>query len=395
MKVYLKGLNTCTQRAGKIQQYREFLLGNGHQVTEALEGSDAVLVWTCAFRGDVRDNSLAQLEAFAETGARVVATGCMPDIDPETLAESFDGTVIPWNDEQRLEDLFLRPGGRRLEECEWVFSAPAVCDDLAAYRRAHPEADVTFPDQFLKLVISEGCPFQCTYCSERLAFPDYRSTPPDVLLERCRSLLDGAPRKEVILLGDCVGEYGRDIDTDLPTLLQRLLGLDPELRIALGNFHPINFIRAFGAFAPLIRSGRIRHLNLPIQSASDRLLRRMARVYTKADLDRMFSFFRDVGFDQFDTHILVGFPGETEEDFMETVEFLIGHRLRYVLVSRYMETAAMASARLDGKVGPEEVGQRMARARALLEDAGAIVNSEDSHLMRERIERLNRGSKCY
>lgn len=393
MKVFIKGLNTCTQRAPKLQQYHDFLVANGHQVVDGPEGSDAIVVWTCAFRGDVRDNSIDQLKSLAGHGAKVVATGCLPDIDPEVLAASFGGEVVNWKeDEAKLERLF-RAGGPGLAEAESVFAEPALCGDLVQHRRAHPDSDVTFPDQFIKLVVAEGCPFKCTYCSERLAFPRYRSVPEDRLVEACRRIVAETGQTDVILLADCVGEYGRDTGGSLPRLIRHLCAIHPRLRVALSNMQPFNFLQHFDEFRELLLAGRIRHLNLPIQTASNRLLSLMKRVYEKADLERMFGLFREIGFDQFDTHVLVGFPGETEADIEETVEFLLRHKVRYVLISKYMETASMPSSALAEKVPPEVASRRVRDLAARLQAAGVICNTEGSDLMEERMERLNKGNK--
>ncbi len=394
MKVFLKGLNTCTQRAGKLRQYRTFLVANGHEIVETLDECDAVVAWTCAFRGDVRDNTLARLKEYESAGHRVIATGCMPDIDPEGLAAGFSGQVFAWTEEAELERLFGRPGGRGLADCEAVFGEPPLCDDLARFRTACPDVDATFPDQFIKLVVAEGCPYTCTYCSERLAFPDFRSFDAEALAAECRRLVAETGRTEVILLADCVGEYGRDTGRDLPWLIRRLCAAHPDLRVALSNFHPINFLQNWAAFSDLIAENRIRHLNLPIQSASDPVLRRMNRLYRRDDLERLFGHLGHLGFDQFDTHIIVGFPGETTADVDTTLDFLVRHRVRYVLINRFMETPGMPATRFADKVPPTEAARRMRDAEDRLRAAGAIVNAEDSDLMRDRMARLNRGRKA-
>ena len=164
MKVFVKGLNTCPQRNQKMQQYLAFLRGNGHEVVATAEEGETVLVWTCGFRGDVRDNSLDQLGDYGDRfPGKVIAAGCLPQIAPRLLAERFDGTVVAWeNETEGLETQFRVPGGMSLAEAESVYTKAALCTDAAQYRRDHPDSDVIFHDQFLQLMIAEGCPFKCT-----------------------------------------------------------------------------------------------------------------------------------------------------------------------------------------------------------------------------------------
>ncbi|MBF0169146.1 MAG: radical SAM protein [Alphaproteobacteria bacterium] len=394
MKVFIKGLNTCNQRDHELEVYRRFLIGNGHEIVSEQKGSDAVLVWTCAFRGDVRDNSLDQLKSFcqeAEGDSRIIATGCLPDIAPESVGDWFKGELLPWKKaDPRLEEFFRRPGGPSLaSEDSKIFIEPALCEDAAAYRKANPEADVIFYDQFVKLLVAEGCPFTCTYCSERLAFPDFRSFPEDKLVAACKGFLETSTQRTVALIGDCPGEYGRDTGTDITQLAWKILNLHPDLKIVLTQFHPADFLKHFDKVVGLLESGRISHLNLPMQSASDRILKLMAREYNRSGLVKIMEALRRIGFTAFDTHIILGFPGETEEDFEATMDFLLTQKPRYVLMSRFMETSGMAASRLPDKVAEDIANRRLNDGERRLKAAGIICNSEAGNMMEERLKRLN------
>ena len=149
MNVFIKGLNSCAMRKQNLLRYREFLEKNGHSIVERPEESDIILIWTCAFRGDVAENSLVELERYAnEYDATVIAAGCLPDISPDELHARFKGRVIAWNGEaEALERVFGAVGAPFLES-DPVLVEAAVCRDAADYRRVHKDADVTFHDQF-------------------------------------------------------------------------------------------------------------------------------------------------------------------------------------------------------------------------------------------------------
>lgn len=389
MKIFLKGLNTCTQRLHKLEQYRLFFQANGHQLVETLSSAEIVFVWTCAFRGDVRDNSMQNLDELqSSTAGEIIAGGCMPHISPD-LMEGFSGTIIPWRgDSESMNARFRRDGGPSLESFDGCFGASAVCADAGVYRESHPDADIVFHDQFIKLVVSEGCPFACSYCSERLAFPSPRSYPLNNLVDKARDLLANSIKQEIVLIGDCVGEYGIDIKSDLVSLIHELINLGESVRIAINNLHPLSLIRIFERISPLIKEGRISHINLPIQSASNEVLKKMCRGYGASDLDFIFSEFSKIGFHDFDTHIIVGFPGEQDGDFEQTLNFLLLHRPKYVLINRFMESRDMPAAKLAGKISSDEAIRRMRHATDMLQRVGVICNSDEGELMMSRFKKI-------
>lgn len=390
MKIHVKGMNTCPQRSQKVQQYIRFLRGNGHQVVSEACDADEILVWTCGFRRDVRDNTLDQLDDYTHRfGDKVVATGCLPRITPTLLAERFGGDTFPWENEAEELERRYGTGAMSLAEAEHIYTKPARCDDAAAFRRSHPDADVIFHDQFLQLMVTEGCPFQCTYCSERLAFPRFRSFPEDKVVAEAIHRMTETGQRDLILIGDCIGEYGRDIGSSLPALIRCLAQVEPRVRVALSNFHPLHLLDSLDEYSRLIADGQIRHLNLPIQSANDRILKRMARGYTKARLHSGFQRLRHLNFTEFDTHVIVGFPGETDDEFRETIDFVLDIRPKHVLLSRYMDCEDAAAFALPDKIADDVIARRSDEACARIIAAGILCNDEGSELIKERLRRLN------
>lgn len=390
MKVFIKGLNSCAMRKQKLHQYREFLLSNGHKVVNRPQDSDTILLWTCAFRGDVRDNSVSEVRRYQEQfEAELIVAGCLPDIAPELLRKNFNGRIIPWrNDNCKMEECFGNTK-RGFEDVPTTFAERNLCDDVEKFRRENPDKDATFHDMFIKLVVSEGCNYNCSYCSERLAFPPYRSFSEQKLVELCRDMVEKTGCSEVILLSDSLGDYGCDTGSSLPNLIHKLSGIHPDLKVALNNLNPADFIKFFDEMVNLLKNGIIRHLNLPIQSASERILELMNRPYDRRDIDRIFGLLNDIGFEEFDTHLIVGFPGETEEDFAETLRFILKHNLKYVLASGFMESSGMAACGLPDKVDRQTKLERLGEFYKQVSSAGLICNTDDSELSADRRRRLN------
>jgi len=389
MKVYLRGLNACVMRHQKLAQYRQFLEANDHTMVDAPDSADWMILWTCAFRADHRDASSRTVKMHLDRyPGFVLVAGCLPAIAPEQVSGWGPRLVLAdWKADVGVLDRLFRTK-RSLAEFRPVFVQERLCEDAAAYRR-QTGRDATFHDQFIKLLVSEGCGFQCAYCSERLAFPAYRSVMPDELERSCRAMVERTGVHDVILVADSLGQYGCDIGTDLPSLVRRLAGVHPAMGFAFNNLNLANFLQFFEAFRALIAEGRVRHVNLPIQSASDRVLARMKRDYRKADIERVFGLFRALAFRAFDTHIIIGFPGEDDRDVDETLALLLAYRPQYVLASRYMESGSAPSAELQPKVPEAAAIERLRRAERTLSGAGIICNADGGSLSEERLKRLH------
>ncbi|MBU0778350.1 radical SAM protein [Patescibacteria group bacterium] len=391
MKVFVHSLNSCGMRNTDVKRYRDFLTANGHELTNSPEDSDVVLLWTCAFRGDMRDNSLAQIKQYKKNyKAELVVAGCLPDIDKKMLNERFKGHIINWrNDEKKMEDFFGAPN-KKISEIPRVLFKGKLYDDELTFRRKNRDADVPYIGRYIQIYVSEGCPFECTCCSERLTFPPYRSFSEDEIVETCRRQVEHCEKKAIVLLADSVGSYGSDTCSSLPTLINKIKDIHPDLRIAMQGFNPFYFLKFYDEIVEFLRSGLIVHLQIPYQSASDRILKLMKRPYNRADIEKVFSSINEIGFTEFDTHIIAGFPGETEEEFEETVQFALRHRPKYVLLNGFMETPDMATKLLAGKVSPETIHSRLKEAEIRLKDVGILCNCDNSVLSKERFKRMNK-----
>ncbi|MDY7001209.1 MAG: radical SAM protein, partial [Thermodesulfobacteriota bacterium] len=311
-------MSSCAMRKTDAGKYKNALKASGHVIVPTPEESDVIFVWTCAFRSDFKTHSINALKHYQDNyGKRVIACGCLPSIDLEAMREEYGGEYFEWKHERlAMKELFgvdLNEGYRPLAE-------KALDVPIEEFKKENPKVKTTHCDQFVKLFISEGCVYKCTYCAERLAFPPYRSFPLESLVEKCGRVVEEFGEKRVVLHGDLVGEYGRDIGSSFPELMEMLVKRVPDIELGIRNFHPIHYLEYMDFFNEYLANGKIFLLETPIQSASDPILKAMGRIYTKQDLVRIFNSIRETGFTEVETHIIAGFPGETRERFQETVD---------------------------------------------------------------------------
>jgi len=390
MKVYFYSLNSCGMRNTVIQSYRDYLIANGHEVVNDLSDSEAVLLWTCAFRRDMRDNSLAEIKHLEESyPGKLIVAGCLPDIDRGILDANYNGIILPWRGDQRALETIFGKGATKLEDIPLVLFKNQLYKDEATYRKENPGADVPYIGRYIQIYISEGCKWECTYCSERLAFPPYRSFNEDQIVATVAEQVALQNSNKIVLLGDSVGDYGSDTGSSLPNLIRRIRATVPDIKIAMQDFNPYFFLKFYDDMIEFINAGLIVHLQMPYQSASDRILQLMERPYSRADLNKIFNTINELKFTELDSHIIVGFPGETEEDFERSVQFAIQYRPKYMLINCFMESPGMPAANLPGKIDPEVKRRRSQEAEARFKAAGILCNCDDSEYARDRFQKMD------
>lgn len=374
--IYFKIVSPCECRKVNTAQYKDYFVKNGHQLVDDASQADEVVVWTCGFRKDYLDISKETIKALGNINSNVVITGCLPDIDSKYKRET-NHIVIEWKNEiEKMDERFFN--GVKLKDIGKQYAVEKKIDDLAKFRKENPGKDATFSDQFIKLFVSEGCELNCTYCSERLMFPKQVSFPEQELLDQVAAILENShdERKVIILQGDNPGAYGTDIGTNLPALIRKILALDDAVYVGVANLNPIYFIRHFNNFIELIDNGRLAHMRLPVQSGSDRILGIMKRGYKMVDVIRVFDAMRGRGYTDYSTDIIVGFPSETEDEFLSSVEFVKEYRPTYVNLSRYMDLEAIKASHFPGQIAADEKESRIRFAEREFQALNIFCNTD-------------------
>ena len=291
----------------------EFLLGglkgDGVELVDDPLQADAIILNTCGFIQAAKEESIeAILQAvqLKNNGAcrKVFVTGCLSQRYREELARE-----IP-----EVDGFY---GNRDMRT---VLRQLALALDLK--RELLGERHLTTPRHFAYLKISEGCENPCTFCSIPAIRGPFKSRPLEALVQEARRLAEQGVR-ELILIGQDTTVYGRDLygETRLIPLLKELVQIDEIKWLRLLYTYPAHFSDQLIDF--LADHPKINYVDMPIQHVSDRLLRQMARKVTRARIEAILERLRanhpDIALR---TSLIVGFPGETDADHFELVEFL-------------------------------------------------------------------------
>lgn len=318
-----------------------------------------IVVNTCTVTSgaDAQSRQLIRKLRRANPDCTLIATGCYAQRDPQAL-EAIPGVdaVVGLSAQRGIRDLVIR-------------LAPDVPRDPACIESALDPLPV-FSDRtraFLK--IQEGCDLRCSYCVIPSVRGVSRSVDPDLVLKKIALLVEAGFR-EIVFTGVNTGDYGKDLEpaTTLASLLRRA-GEVPGLgRIRLNSVEPrcvtaelVGTMAASNRIAP--------HLQVPLQSGSDAVLARMRRPYNTGHYRRALEAVRaripeaGLGAD-----VIVGFPGETEEEFRQTRDFIASSELNYLHVFSFTPRPGTPAAGMSGALRGDVIKRRNADLRSLGDD---------------------------
>ncbi|MGY1696735.1 MiaB/RimO family radical SAM methylthiotransferase [Geodermatophilus sp. SYSU D00814] len=377
----------CARNEVDSEELAGRLAAGGYRLVDDAEGADAVLVNTCGFIESAKKDSVDAILAATDSGARVVAVGCMAERYGAELAGALpEATVLGFDDYtaigDRLDDVLtgrpLVPHSPRDRRTLLPISPVARTSAATA-----PEAPVipghgwvqrrrlaAGPTAALKL--ASGCDRRCAFC----AIPTFRgsfvSRPPAEVLTEARWLA-GQGVTELVLVSENSTSYGKDLGDlrSLERLLPELAAVDGIARVRVAYLQPaelrpglLEVIAATDGVAP--------YFDLSFQHSSPGLLRRMRRFGGTDDflalVERARSLAPEAGFR---TNVILGFPGETEDDVAELERFLTGARLDAVGVFGYSDEEGTEAIGLDGKLDRAEIDARVRRITDLVEELTA------------------------
>ena len=365
MKVYFLTLG-CRVNQYETDALRSMFLGRGHELAEKPEDADCCVVNTCSVTSEADRKSRQMLRRMARLnpGTIVVAAGCSAETtDGKVAADIIAGTKERLTIVDRAEKLFAEKKAL-VHEQDHIRPAVSKKDEY------HDFGSVLSPEgcrAFMK--IEDGCDSFCTYCIIPFARGRVASRSPESCIKEAEYLAKSG-FKEIIVSGIHLCSYGKDRGEGIMSLASLLKDIDSVEgieRLRLGSLEPISMTDEFiDALAGLKHICPSFHLSL--QSGSDSVLKRMNRHYDSkgyaSRMERLRERFPDMSLT---TDIIVGFPGETDEEFEDTMRFAEKMGFARIHVFPYSLRKGTKAAEME-QVGPEVKKQRETRLLALASD---------------------------
>lgn len=353
----------CDKNLADSEEMLGLLASHGYQITDDEACADAIVINTCCFIGDAKEESIQTILEMAEYRKSgpcraLVVAGCLAQrYQDEIAAEIPEVDVVLGTTamEDLLAGLEAALDGRHYEKYRALEHLPQI----------QAQRVLTTGGHYAYLKIAEGCDKHCTYCIIPKLRGRYRSIPMERLAEQAESLAAQGVR-ELILVAQETTIYGQDIygERSLHRLLERLCQISGLVWIRVLYCYPEELYPKL--IDVMAREPKICHyLDIPIQHASDPVLKRMGRRTSRAELEQMIQMLRrkipDI---VLRTTLITGFPGETQEDHETLMDFVRDMRFDRLGVFTYSPEEDTPAAVMEGQI-PEEVKE--ARRAQLME----------------------------
>lgn len=380
---YTLGCKVNQNETGALEQ---LFLRRGYTLAARDEAADVYVVNSCTVTagGDKKSRQWLRRAKRQNPGAVTVLAGCYPQAFPEEAAQLEEADVVVGNvgravmlediqkaldSGERVVDIRAHEKGERFEELPM--------ENFEGHTRA-----------FIK--VQDGCDRRCAYCVIPRARGASRSRSEESVVKELAALA-AAGYKEVVLSGINLPSYGKDTGTDLVSLIEAAAKVEGIERIRLGSLEPDLL-----SDEAIARMAAVKELcpqfHLSLQSGCTATLRRMRRVYTAEEYARVVEKLRTAfgGFASFTTDVIVGFPGETEAEFAESLAFVCEQKFLKVHAFPYSRRAGTPAADFPGQLTEAEKADRVHRLQTAADEvrdalAREMVGGEDTVLLEKAV----------
>ncbi len=390
----------CVRRALDSTKISHYLTENGWVFTNKISSADLIVVATCGTIKKLEDISVATIRKIVRKrtdSAKVIITGCLSKINPDKIRELGDDfELIPTRELERFDTVLnSKVKFKDVPDPNLVSNDLGFQDYVLAYRlfrnsysiklyirlstsRSFNRFCVFMGDTanliksklglatrqkivpYYNLRIGQGCVFKCGYCAIRFATGRLKSKPIDQIVEEFKKGLKEGHTVFQLICED-TGCYGLDIGTTFPALLKRLLEIQGDYQILIIDFCGLWVVRYYDELVHLFQehAGKVIELYVSLQSGSDKVLRAMKRPVETEDLiaklKEIKAKFPDINLR---TTVIIGYPGETDEDFMETIKAVKEVGFSEVQLNKYEDRPGTASSKMKDKIPQEVIDRR-------------------------------------
>jgi len=351
----------------------------GDDITDCIEDADIVIFNTCGVKDQTQHKVIKDILSM-KGQKRVIVAGCLPLIDLGAIPDFVDAVIGP-EQVDRIGDIVAAVrNGKRVVEISGRVEHPKLMP-----QRLSGGTVAIIP-------ISLGCLGSCTYCATRFARGSLRSYMPDDIVAHVADVVARGYR-ELQLTSQDTGCYGYDIGHTLPSLISGICEVEGRFRLRIGMMNPNHTISHLDELIEAYRSEKVfKFIHVPVQSGSDSVLKAMNRKYTIDGFSTIIERFRDAFPDIYvATDIIVGFPGETEDQFLESCALVDRMRFDKVNITRYSARPKTPAASLPQF--PDRIKKDRSRIlSALVHKHSADINAPYKGTVRQALV-TNKGKK--
>lgn len=324
----------CSLNISDSEVMAGLLVKAGFKLVDSVDDADLVIVNSCTVKDKTEKNFWRLLKLLESKKKKIVVTGCIAQTDPEKLTSySLVGTTQLCNIVDAVKQTINKKNVKYIKRSKTTprLNLPKV--------RKNPVVEI--------IPISQGCLGSCTYCKTKAARFDLVSYRIDEILCQAKEAINSGV-KEIWLTSQDNAVYGLDKGITLVDLLKELVKLNGDFKIRVGIGNPNHLSKIIGKLLPLFKSEKLfRFLHIPVQSGNNKILNAMNRKYSVEDFTKLIKKIRTAYSDMtLSTDIIIGFPGETEQQFMDSVNLVKKIKPDVLNMSKYSARPKTLAARM-------------------------------------------------
>jgi MiaB-like tRNA modifying enzyme len=361
MRVYIETYG-CALNRGDSAIMATVLSERGHEITESLNEAEVVIINTCAVRLETEERMKQRIRELRRTGKRLVVAGCLAGALPATVsALAPEASILGPQAVERIAEVVESPERQVILEGTKAVKVPRMLEG-----------------KIFIVPIADGCAGECSFCITKLARRKLRSYPMREIVEAVKeAVAKGAV--EVELTAQDTAAYGLDLGgkVRLPDLVEKVAEIEGNFMVRVGMMTPEQAMSIVDGLVEALNMEKVyKFVHLPVQSGSDKVLKLMNRKYTIDEYKRLVKELRSkVPGLSVATDIIVGHPGEDEEDFQQTLDLMKELRFERIHLAMYSIRPNTVSAGLP-QVPDSVKKERMKTAMGLYESIAYDIHSE-------------------
>jgi tRNA A37 methylthiotransferase MiaB len=399
--------HSCKLRSIDAYRVYKYFSLNDYQIINTPKEADVIFYISCAAHDQVAKKSLDIVENFQKYDAELIVAGCLPVIEDKNLGNIFKGKTIATKDfdknphkidnlfpenkikfkdiddpnfsfENIYEGLIISSIRTILNNVKWIEKIVVKIKDHVLKNLLNENSffyGLMMDKPMFRIRISWGCINNCSYCAIKGAIGEHNSKP----IEQCvKEFQKGLKKgyKHLLINADDIGAYGIDIGSSFPELLDKITSFPEEYRITIANLNPIWVVKYINELEEIMKRKKIVRLCIPIQSGSNRVLKSMQRFSDiekiKESLKRLNKAYPEV---LLSTHVIVGFPSETDDEFKKSLEFIKDVDLNAGQVIPFSSKTGTKAEEIQPKVSETNIYNRLKMAKSYLKSNGYTLIS--------------------
>lgn len=394
----------CIRRSLDANKIKKFFLLNNYELTSNLKNANLIIFVSCGFKKEQSDFCIKKIQKLKRYNKKMIVTGCLPSIEPSKLNKIFNGPKITTKNLYEFDEIFpkFEKKFNEIKDSNFLFKRnnhgfireilQIDSDNYLNYNYTKGKIVNLFyriEKNIIKYIlggkslgynwiyskkyfirVSWGCNSNCTYCNINKAIGPLKSKPIKSCINEVKIGLEKGI-KHFIITGDNTGSYGLDIGSNFSDLLNKITEIPEKFKIEIFDLNAGTIVNQNNELQNIIKKNKINHINIGLQSASNRILRLMNRYSNVKKIKKVILNIKKISPNIFiSIYMMIGFPTENWKEFLDTLHFINETKIDGGIVNACSISETSRAIYIKPNINKKEINKRMKYCKKFLKKNG-------------------------